>query len=455
MLLAAVVVVVWVLPDLVEPPAEVAEPDPRAPAPVDKPAAPSAQQLQLARDKREAERALQQLLERQTVLEAQQVSVWGGADYEAVLARLAEGDARFTAEEFAAAAAVYRDVGAMLQALEVSRQQRLTAALASGAQALESYDAESARKQFAIALAIDPHHEDAQRGAARAVTLDRLAALLAAARDHERNGDWTQAAEQYRAAQQLDPDADEAREGAARVAATVEQLEFRAAMSQALAALETGALSTARSALQRAYKLDPKSQQVADAQRRLTDKIQAHTIAQHRAQAQQGERDERWQEVIGAYRAVLAIDARAQFALQGLQRAERFAELHGQLDAYLAAPQRLQSSQPRANADRLLQSASSLTGKGPQLRRKLDALEELVNRAGTPVAVLIRSDNQTEVSIDRVGRFGRFEESRMRLLPGTYRVRGTRAGYRDVYLKWTVKAGAALQTIEVRCKERI
>ncbi len=454
-LLTAVVLVVWVLPDIVDRRAVVEEssdrPVPDAAAPV----APKAEQIQLARDKREAEHALQQLLERQTVLEAQQVRIWGDTDYETALMRLAEGDAEFASRNFAAAANTYRDVTAMLAALDASKADRLAAALEQGAHALETYDAESAQKQFMIALAVDPRHAQARRGAERAKILDRLAGLLASGRERESNRQWTSAEEQYRAAQRLDPESREARAGVDRVGATIKQLAFRDAMSDALTAIESGALPEARRALERARGLNPQSADVVDAQRRLTRARQATTIAQHRARAQRGEREERWQDVISEYQAVLAIDAQAQFALQGLQRAEQLAEFHAQLDAYLDAPDRLQSPEPRANAERLLTHERSLPDNGPRLREKLAALEELVRLTSTPVAVLLRSDNETEVSIDRVGRFGRFSESRTMLLPGTYRVRGTRAGYRDVRVEWTVTAGPALQTIDVRCEEQI
>ncbi len=454
-LLTAVVIVVWVLPDFVDRRAVVDESNDRPAPEAAKPVVPRAEQVRLAHEKREAERALQQLLERQTVLEAQQVRVWGGADYETVLMRLAEGDAEFTNKNFAAAATIYQAVTAMLVALEASKADRLAAALEQGAQALQNFDAESAQKNFIIALAIDPRHSQARRGAARAKTLDRLARMLASGREHEQKREWTLAEEQYRAAQRLDPDSREAREGVARITATIRQLEFRAAMSDALTAIESGALPEARGALERARTLNPESAELVDAQRRLTRAIQAQKIAHHRTRAQRGEHEEHWQDVITEYKAVLGIDPQAQFALQGVGRAERFAELHAQLDTYLDAPDRLQSPEPRANADRLLHSAVSLAGKGPRLQEKLDTLEDLVRLASTPVAVLIRSDNQTEVSIDRVGRFGRFSESRMMLLPGTYRVRGTRVGYRDVRLEWTVTAGQAVQTIDVRCEEQI
>ncbi len=454
-LLTAVVVVVWVLPDFVDQRGVVDESNDRPSPEAAKPVVPRAEQVRFARDKREAERMLQQVLERQTVLEAQQVRVWGGADYETVLMRLAEGDAEFTNKSFAAAATIYQAVTAMLVTLEASKADRLAVALEQGAQALQNYDAESARKHFTIALAIDPQHAQARRGTARAKTLDRLAGLLASGREHEQNRQWALAEEQFRAAQRLDPDSREADEGVARITAVIKQVEFHAAMSDTLTAIDSGALPEARRALERARVLNPESAEVVDAQQRLTRSIQAQKIAHHRTRAQQGEDKERWQDVIAEYKAVLAIDPQAQFALQGLPRAERLAELHAQLDNYLDAPDRLQSREPRTNADRLIQSAASLSHTGPRLRDKLAALEDLVRLASTPVAVLIRSDNQTEVSIDRVGRFGRFSESRMTLLPGTYRVRGTRVGYRDVRLEWTVTAGPVLQTIDVRCEEQI
>lgn len=454
-LLTAIVIVVWVLPDFVDERAVVEDSNDRPVPSAAKPVAPRAEQVRLAREKREAERALQQLLERQTALEAQQVRVWAGADYEALLTRLAEGDAEFTNRNFGAAAITYRDVTAMLTAVEASRGDRLTAALEQGARALEAYDADAAQRHFTIALAIDPQHAQARRGAARAKNLDRLAGILATAREHENNRQWKSAEEQYRAAQRLDPDAREAREGVERVTATIMQFEFRDAMSDALTAIENGALPEARRALEHARALKPESAEVVDAEQRLTRVVQANKIAQHRARAQRAEHQEHWRDAITEYQAVLVIDPQAQFALRGLQRAERLAALHAQLDTYLEFPDRLQSPEPRDNADRLLQRAASLSDQGPKLREKLDAIENLVRLATTPVAVLIRSDNRTEVSIDRVGRFGRFSESRMMLLPGTYRVRGTRIGYRDVHLEWTITAGAALQTIEVRCEEQI
>ncbi len=454
-LLSAVVIVVWVLPDFVSRRAAIDALDRRTTPEAATPAAPKSELVRQHREKREAELALQVVLQRQSVLEAQQVRSWAGGDYEEALARLAEGDVAFADNDFATAVSAYRDVAALFAALEASKAERLVAALERGALALKAYGADSARKQFTIALAIDPRHAEAQRGLERAGTLDRVAELLASARKHEQDGEWALAEKHYTQARQLDPESEEAQQGEARVAATRKRLLFREAMSAVLTAMEDGKLPEAQHALDRARALNVEPAEVADVQRRLTRAVQAKKIGQHRTRAQRAEHEESWRDAIADYDAALTIDPRAQFALQGRQRAERYAELHAQLDTYLGAPDRLQSSEPRANASRLLQTAATLSEKGPKLLDKLNALERIVRTASTPVTVVLRSDNQTEISIDRVGRFGRFTESKIELLPGTYRVRGSRFGFRDVHLEWTVTAVQKLQTLEVRCKERI
>ncbi len=455
-LVSALVFVVWVLPGLLDdklttiaPTGEFESPPSTAPV------APSPGQLQQARDKREAERLLRELLTQQAALEAQQAGVWGGGDYEAALERLAEGDVAFADGRFADAAAIFTDVIERFRALEAARPQRLAQALARAAAALADYDSAGARRQFGIALAIEPGHPDATRGLARAETLQQLVSLLEQGAAHEARGDWAAALERYQAAARLDPDAQAAAEGAARSTAALEAARFRTAMSEALTAIDGGELEQARAALSRARGLQPDAAEIRDAELRLRAAQQAREIAGHREQARRLEAEERWAEAAEAYQAVLAIDDQAQFARMGRGQARQLAELHAQLDLYLESPERLRSAEPRANAERLLNDAGTLPQQGSRLQAKLTQLERLVRLAVTPVAVLIRSDGQTEVSIDRVAKLGRLTEQQIALLPGSYRVRGTRVGYRDLRLEVDVEPGVTGQVVDVRCDVKI
>ena len=72
----------------------------------------------------------------------------------------------------------------------------------------------------------------------------------------------------------------------------------------------------------------------------------------------------------------------------------------------------------------------------------------------TPVEMLIRSDNRTEVRI-RPGRvLGKFRERRLEVFPGDYVLIGRRVGYREVSLKVAVAPGADALSFEVVCDER-
>lgn len=452
-LVLLVVAVIWLLPDFVDP----------VRGPVDDGTAvvqpevvpPSETQTRLARLKREAERALQEYLQRQAMLEAHNVTIWGGAEYDNALQTLATADAAFANGDFGSAKSGYEAAGSKLDDLDRSRPRRLNEALARGGAALDQYDALTASDQFEIALALDPGNEAAQTGTARAEIIERLAQLLARARESARNGDWIAARQWYQQAVALAPWAADAQQGLQSVVAELEAMRFRELMSTALAAIDSGQFAAARESLSAASALAPGSPDVADARRRLHLAVQKRQITAHRNKADKLVQAEHWHEAAREFDAVLAIDPQAQFAVQGLAESRRLAQLNDQLDSYVHKPERLQSLQPRINARTLLDSSASIENKGPRLQQKYQQLAALVELAETPVPVDFASDGMTDVTINRVGGLGKFGETTINLLPGRYVVRGERVGYRDVRLELTVMVGSATPIFVVRCEEKI
>ena len=450
-LMVILIVVVWVLPDFV---GEVEVGQHQVPAAA-KTAPPSETETQRARHKREAERALQGFLQRQAALEAQDVATWGGADYDQVLDILAAGDAAFANGDFELARTQYQTAQFMLNDLEASKPERLNRALQSGAEALARYDATAAVHAYEVALALAPDNEQARTGAARAATLSALAEIMQRASESERIGDWTAAKQHYEAAIALDSRAAEAQRGLQRAVTELNNQRFFKLMSTVLNAIQQGEFSAAREALSQAQELKPNTAEVADAKRRLDLAIQKARIAAHRKKAEELVAAERWHEAVQEFDAVLAIDPQTQFAVSGLSQSRQLAQLHDQLDVYLNNPERFQSAEPRENARELIKSVRSLEQRGSRLLEKLTRLETVLKLAETPVQIWLHSDGLTEVTIDRIGRFGSFEKTAVTLLPGTYTVRGSRTGYRDVRLKLSVAAGAAASTLTVKCEERI
>ena len=449
--------VVVVLPDLVadrvteeqKPAAET----PRATLP---PSPPSADARRLAKEKREAEKQLGIVLRKQTELEAEGAATWGGQDYDAALETLATGDAELQAGRYAQAADNYGKVGAQLDALRASMADRLALALQAGDTALARNDGPEARRSFDVALAIEPYNERGQQGMLRARVLEEVLALIATGAEHEARGELDAALTRYASALALDARSPEARAAHEAVSARIQEREFRAAISVALAALEKGDFAASRAALTRADAIHPGAPEVSDARRRLQLAVQRSRISAHRNEARALERKERWQEASEHYAAVLGIDSTAAFAQVGRERSLARARIHAELDAYLAELARLNAPGPRNNARRLLGAAADLDAKTePKLAAKVGRLAKALEIAQTPMQVRLQSDNLTDVTVYKVGRFGRFASHDLLLPPGTYVAVGTRSGYRDVRVEFTLTAGQEPGDVSVRCQEKI
>ena len=109
----------------------------------------------------------------------------------------------------------------------------------------------------------------------------------------------------------------------------------------------------------------------------------------------------------------------------------------------------------RAAARNSLQRARAITPAGPVLTRQIETVASLIAAAEIPVAVALTSDNQTIVTIYRVGRIGAFERKDMELLPGRYTIVGSRSGFRDVRRELMVMPGQTPPPVAIQCEEPI
>ena len=243
----------------------------------------------------------------------------------------------------------------------------------------------------------------------------------------------------------VDPETDEK---AAREA------EFRAAMTGFLAALRAGDLEAAGRALSQARELNPGAPALGDAGRRLESAKRDRELQRLARQGRRAEAQEDWQQALAIYTRAAELAPDASFAGEGTRRARERLDLQKKLDHYLNDPERLQADQPHANAQLLLEYIEQVRDPGPRLSADRDRLADLLAAVARPVTLSIRSDDQTEVSIYRVGRLGRFLQREIELRPGNYTVVGYREGFRDVRRQVTLRPGVEAEIL-VRCEERI
>jgi hypothetical protein len=194
---------------------------------------------------------------------------------------------------------------------------------------------------------------------------------------------------------------------------------------------------------------------VTDALAQVDRAVGAQSLAEHVQAAQRAEREERWSDALVEYRKALAVDPNLLAAQQGVERDEPRAQLDAELRAYVERPERLYSPDVRNAARAAIARARAVGQPGPVLSGQIATVESLVAAAETPQRVALTSDNQTEVTVYRVGRLGTFERKEVELLPGRYTVVGQRAGYRDVRREINLLPGRDAPTVVIRCEEPI
>lgn len=471
-LAAVAVLVFWILPEVVdqrrassplnpgpsaplhEPPETFSEPSGVPEALTEIPAAPTGPER--AALKLHAESLLLGIIEKQDALQRQGVEQWADREYAEAVASGQAGDAYFRKQDFAGAIRFYDQSANALQALQGRVDAVLDKALAQGEQALAQNQGEAAKRHFELARAIDADNRRALEGLRRAETLGELFALLKTGGQFEA-ADRLQAAEQaYRQAVALDPLSGEAARALQRITDRRTEAEFSRQMSQAYALLQSRQFEDARAAFRKAQELVPASRRPAQGLHRVDEVVREGKIAALEVEASHFEKQEDWSLAAQSWQQLLALAPHAPHAEEGAARTQYRAALLSRLGHYVQHPERLYSAEVSTEAKALLDEIFALgQSPGPRILQKAEVLQGALVQARQPVMIALYSDNQTEVTIFRVGKLGRFEHQDIRLKPGQYTIIGSRPGYRDVRKTLYVTPDMKSERLSILCEETI
>jgi thioredoxin-like negative regulator of GroEL len=172
-------------------------------------------------------------------------------------------------------------------------------------------------------------------------------------------------------------------------------------------------------------------------------------------QAAEFEAKEQWQQALELYQALLQTDSSLTAAKVKTIPVGVRAALDSQIKAVLDDPLQLSSTNNYNSAQRLLKDASGIANPGPVLQQQVADLSRVLQQATTAVDVVLQSNNQTEVTLFRVAKLGVFAQTSLQLKPGRYIAAGTRMGYRDVRVEFTITGAPIDGPIRVSCDEII
>jgi tetratricopeptide (TPR) repeat protein len=399
--------------------------------------------------------ALGELLSKLGRLRNRAIERWGGQPYLDAVDLYTQGDEAYIARNYALAGELYRDASSRLDPFFDRIDVVFEETLSKAKQAFEVPDPAEAIRLYDLAVAITPGHPEAETGLKRSQSLESVLDLTAQGIRFEKDLELDAAKLAFEKALELDALWEPAEEGLERVRVAIKQMTFDTRMTEGFQALAAGDFASARAAFEAAKILDPTSRQPADGLLQVDQGIRLANIQRLEREADALVADEQWEASITVYEEILGIDPDLLFAKEGLVHSRSRAALHNKLQALIDDPDTLSDPVNMQTATRLLLDVARVSPMGPRLNDQKNELSRLLKRAATPLKVQLISDNATDVTIYKVGRFGTFSRRDLELVPGVYVAVGIRPGYRDVRLEFRVAPEIEMKPIVIQCEEQI
>ncbi|WP_237066693.1 tetratricopeptide repeat protein [Microbulbifer guangxiensis] len=462
LLVLGLVGVFWVLPQAVD------KPKPQAPVaatPVtqqspagnrEKPVKASPfSDAEIAQQRREVQKVLQDILALQEELRERHVDTWAAEEFGSARGLAEEADTIYRQRKFMQALEKYRASLAALQEIRDSIPARIEKHLAEGNEALDRGDAEGAHSAFDLVLTISDDHPRGVKGKARAEKLPEAWQHFSRGKQAFAEQDLDTAREALQQSLKVDGETRPAKALLPEVLAAIKDRDYSEAMSAGYAAISAGDFSAALEAFRSAQKLKPGEEDPEVGIQQARSGLTQTRIDSLFARARQQEAAEEWHGAVKSYENLLEIDKSLVSAITGKARSQARAELDDRLSELLKDPLSLGGSKQNQYARSVLKDARAINADSPKLQGQIESLETALTQAVIPVAVRLQSDATTHVTIYHVGRLGNFSEREIPLKPGRYTAVGTRAGYRDVRREFTVVPGEEPPVVVIQCAEKI
>jgi tetratricopeptide (TPR) repeat protein len=410
---------------------------------------------ELTRYRQDSQGVLAEIVAIRDRLRESNVERWAEVEFQQALDMIAAGDERYGYGDYQSSLERFRQARSRLAGIEELGQQKLADARLEAEAAIESLNLNVASASSELASLIAPRNPDVQKLSMRVGTLARVAGYIEAG-DQALARNYYQAAQaEYRKAVDLDPLHQRAARSLALANREVTASTFRGHMSRGFAALESQDYDGARSAFLEAGKISRGDVAVEKALAQVENRESGSLVSRELERAAELESREEWREAASIYETLLIDDPSLIDARVSLIPARVRADLDERLSGYVEEPLRLSSETEYHAAQVALEDARGIANPGQRLLRQIARLDILVEVANSAVDIVFRSDNQTHVVLFRVADMGRFEQVSVKLRPGEYVAAGTRAGYRDVRVEFTVTGESLAEPIVVLCEEPI
>ena len=402
---------------------------------------------------------------KKTEADKNSMSIWLKKDYETALGIVALAEKSERKNEFYKTENYYKQA---IQTIDIAfnkKQQILLESINKGLLALENENIEQAEKFFKVAQAIDPENETMLKSLHRIANREEVLTIYGQAIEQEKKNNLSAAISKLNKALTIEPEYKRAYEKLQIIEKKKLEQDFNKSVDKILNALEYNDFNSAKIEIENAKKIDATKPIINELEKRLDNKIKVAAVKNLKSKAIKQEQKEQWQSALSTYQKILKYDSDTSSGVVNEERARAYIKLNKLLDDIIDRPERVQNDKVLERAMLTLESIEFELGQKnnllysikntQQLAEKINQVKIIIKEASIIIPVIIKSDNETDVSVYKIGQYGKIYEKKINLRPGKYTIVGTRANYRDHRQVLIIKASDKSKIIDVRCREKI
>ena len=405
--------------------------------------------------RQDSQTLLAQIIAYRDRLQEKRVELWGEFEYKQALLQIERGDQQYQYGEYAESVASYQSALDQLSVLESSGKSILSEAIANTASAIEETVLSTATTAIELASAMAPGNKQVQQLSQRVANLPQLIEAMQQGEKFSARSQLSSAKQAFNEAVKLDPEHKQAAAALAKTNQQITEQRFRGFMSEGFSALDKDNFVDAKAAFNRAATVYTDHPAIAQALALLETRRSQLWVTSNMARAAEFVAQEKWQRAKTVYQKLLLADSTlTDVKVKQIPVAVR-ADLDQRIKAIIEDPLALSASSQFRKAQQALQDASGISTPGPILKQQIATLRETLKASQTPVEIALTSNSNTEVTLFRIVKLGTFEKTSVALKPGRYIAAGTRSGYRDVRIEFTVTGQGFDAPITISCNEAI
>ena len=261
--------------------------------------------------------------------------------------------------------------------------------------------------------------------------------------------------EAYRKIIALDPYRSDAKQALATIDNQLKNSRFNGLLAKANDAITQQNYAAAKQYLKDAKSINGSSRELETISKKLNTLVASEEQNKIEKQVTLFARADEWQTVALLSNKGLSSFPTSPILQQAKQNAEAILSTAKRLKEFQQRPERLTDNTVRSLAQQEVDDAHALAQKSPKLLAQIRALEEVMDDVNTPRDVTITSDNDTYIKVLGVGLVGEVKRKTIKLKPGTYRIEGSRDGYRSTIREIEVSPSATNLSVHIACTEKV